>query len=358
MEKRHKILLLDDDADWLALCRDLLSGLPSLPELLTATTAKRALSLLETEPVRLLVCDLKMPRMDGLQVLSIVRRQFPDVRTVVLSGLEDEEYRSRAYALGVDLFWQKIEMQRNAKQFNDCLEALLGRDGETGFRGLQSKSLMDIIQMECLSRSSTVLRIKRGPLTAKLWIQDGELIDAETDGARGAAAFQRALAWRTGSFENLPPEPGRERTIHTPVNALLLESAQTFDEASPLAAEADTDAGESARHRQRMWKLSQITREGAEFVIAISPAGQGEPDALGTQNAAEFSPWAARAEKMARALGERLGAGPLSHLSGSGLERKIVLMPRGEKVFLTGWPLDADDKLVEKTKKISATWES
>ena len=85
MEKRHKILILDDDSDWLALCRDLLTAVPSRPEILTANTAKRALALLETESVRLLICDLKMPRIDGLQMLSIVRRQFPDVRTIVLS---------------------------------------------------------------------------------------------------------------------------------------------------------------------------------------------------------------------------------------------------------------------------------
>ena len=358
MDHRHKILLLDDDADWLALCRDLLSALPSKPELLTATTAKRALALLETESVRLLISDLKMPRMDGLQVLSIVRRQFPDVRTVVLSGMEDEAYRSRAYALGVDLFWPKIEMQREAKQFNDCMESLLGRDGETGFRGIQSKSLLDIIQMECLSRSSIVLRIQRGPLVAKLWIQDGEVIDAEMDGARGEAALQRTLAWKTGSFENLPPEPGRERTIHKPVNALLLESAQTFDETSQLTTDDATDAGESARHRRTMWKLSQLTREGAEFMVAIPPAGQGEPDALGTQNAAEFSRWAQHADKIVRQLGDRLGAGPWSHISGQSLERKVVLLPQGEKIFLTGWPLDADDNMADKARKISAAWES
>ena len=103
MEKRHKILILDDDADWLALCREMLAALPSRPEILTANNGKRALSLLETEPVRLLICDLKMPRIDGLQMLSIVRRRFPELRTVVLSGLEDEDFRSRAYALGVDL---------------------------------------------------------------------------------------------------------------------------------------------------------------------------------------------------------------------------------------------------------------
>jgi len=107
MENRNKILLLDDDDDWLTLCRDLLSTLPSKPEVLTANAARRALTIIETEKIRLLVCDLKMPRIDGLQMLAIVRRRFPELRTIVLSALEDEEYRSRAYALGVDLFWLK-----------------------------------------------------------------------------------------------------------------------------------------------------------------------------------------------------------------------------------------------------------
>ncbi len=133
MEKRHKILILDDDNDWLTLSREMLAALPSRPEILTANSGKRALSLLESEPVRLLICDLKMPRIDGLQVLSIVRRRYPELRTVVLSGLEDEEYRSRAYALGVDLFWIKIEMQRNSKLFIECLESLLGPRRRAGF---------------------------------------------------------------------------------------------------------------------------------------------------------------------------------------------------------------------------------
>src|ERR1019366_9115819 len=230
METRHKILVLDDDAGWLTLCREMLAQLPSKPEIRTVTSGARAVALLETEPFRLLICDLKMPRIDGLQVLAIVRRRFPELRTIVLSALEDEEFRSRAYALGVDLFWLKTDMQRNIQMFLDCLESLLGRDLDGGFRGIQSKSLMDIIQMECLSRSSTVLRITRGPLVSKMWIQDGELIDAEAEGVRGEPAFRRILAWKSGTFENLPAESGRERTITRPVNALLLESAQAMDE--------------------------------------------------------------------------------------------------------------------------------
>jgi DNA-binding NarL/FixJ family response regulator len=360
METRHKILILDDDQDWLSLCREQFAALPSHPEILTANNAKRALALLETDEIRLLVSDLKMPRIDGLQMIAIVRRRFPSTRTVVLSGLEDEEYRSRAYALGVDLFWLKAEMQRNSKLFSECLESLLGhtdRESDTGFRGVQSKSLMDIIQMECLSRTSIVLRITRGPLVAKLWIQDGELIDAECEGARGEAAFQRLLAWKTGTFENLPAEPGHERTIHKPVNALLLESAQNMDEIAHPSLEPESV--ESNLHRKTMWRLALLTREGAEYVVSTPVAGSsGEPEALGTQNLSALADWSQRAAEVARRLGERLEAGPLLHVAGQSLERQVVMLVRGERAFLVGWPAESTENLPEKSRKLVASWDS
>ena len=153
MESRHRILILDDDPDVLTLYKEMLAQLPSRPEIHTATTGTRAMALLDAEAFRLLICDLKMPKMDGLQVLSIVRRRFPELRTVVMTGVQDEEFRSRAYALGVDMFWLKPDTQQNMQMFLECLESLLGRDATSGFRGVQSKSLMDIIQMESLSQS-------------------------------------------------------------------------------------------------------------------------------------------------------------------------------------------------------------
>src|SRR6185312_11672792 len=189
METRHKILVLDDDPVFLELYKEWLEQLPSKPEIHTSTSGARAMALLESEPFRVLISDLKMPKMDGLQVLSIVRRRFPELRTVVMTGVADEEFRSRAYALGVDLFWLKPDTHQNMQMFMECLESLLGRDAESGFRGVQSKSLMDIVQMECLSQSSIVMRITRGALVGKIWIQAGELIDAEAESARGEAAF-------------------------------------------------------------------------------------------------------------------------------------------------------------------------
>jgi CheY-like chemotaxis protein len=358
MEVQHKILVLDDDADWLELSREMLAQLPSKPEVRTATSGKRALAMLDAEPFRLIICDLKMPRIDGLQVLAIVRRRYPELRTVVLSALEDEDFRSRAYALGVDMFWLKTEMQGHLQMYLDCLESLLGRDQDGGFRGIQSKGLMDIIQMECLARSSTVLRVTRGSLVARLWIQDGELTDAEAEGARGETAFLRMLTWKSGTFENLPAEPNRERTIFKPVNALLLESAQAIDENDGSAVEA---SGETVQvHRRTVWKLSLLARAGAEFVVAVPPDGQGVPEALGTeaQTVGQYAHWTRRATESIKRMGDAVDAGPLLHLDANNLERRLLLIPWEHKNFLVGWSPETSEGLLEKTKKLVASWDS
>src|ERR1051326_3719193 len=70
-----KILLVDDDQDFLDLYREILSQhLSCLPDVRVASTGARALALLESEQFHLLIVDLNLPKMDGLQVLSIDRK--------------------------------------------------------------------------------------------------------------------------------------------------------------------------------------------------------------------------------------------------------------------------------------------
>jgi CheY-like chemotaxis protein len=358
MESRHKVLIVDDDPAVLELYRDLLSQLPSRPEIFTTTSGARALSMLKSEPFRLLLCDLKMPKMDGLQVLSIVRRRFPELRTVVMTAVHNEEFRSRAYALGVDLFWLKPDTQQNMEMFLQCIESLLGRDDEGGFRGVQSKSLMDLIQMECLSQSSTVLRITRGSLTGRIWISSGDLIDAETDGVRGESAFRRILEWKSGTFENLPAEPGHERTITKPANALLLEAAQAMDEVASPSAKSAEDA-EQADHRKTVWRLASITRAGADFVVCISGGHDIKAEGWGTEATQEFGQWMRQAHDACQRLARDLQVGSLAHVEGRSLDHRIVLLPQGEKTYLVGWRSDAKvAQFSESSKQLVATWDS
>lgn len=358
MENRHKVLIVDDDPAVLELYRDLLSQLPSRPEIFTTTSGARALAMLKSEAFRLLLCDLKMPKMDGLQVLSIVRRSFPELRTVVMTAVHNEEFRSRAYSLGVDLFWLKPDTQQNMEMFLQCIESLLGRDEESGFRGVQSKSLMDLIQMECLSQSSTVLRITRGSLTGRIWITSGEVIDAETEGARGENAFRRILEWKSGTFENLPTDPNRERTITKPVNALLLEAAQAMDEVAAPETRS-TEETEQADHRKTVWRLAALTRAGADFVVSLASEPESKAQGWGTEATEELGAWMRRALEVCGKLSRDLQVGGIAHMEGRSLDHHIVFLPEEQKSYLVGWPGETKSaQLSEQSKQLVATWDS
>jgi CheY-like chemotaxis protein len=358
MESRYKVLIVDDDPAVLELYRDLLSQLPSHPEIFTTTSGARALAMLKSEGFRLLLCDLKMPKMDGLQVLSIVRRRFPELRTVVMTAVHNEEFRSRAYALGVDLFWLKPDTQQNMEMFLQCIESLLGRDEEGGFRGVQSKSLMDLIQMECLSQSSTVLRVTRGSLNGRIWIISGELIDAETEGARGETAFRRILEWKSGTFENLPAEPGRERTITKTANALLLEAAQAMDEIAAPETQSVEDV-EQADHRKTVWRLAALTRAGADFVVSLPDGPESKAEGWGTEATQELGVWMRQAMDACGKLARDLQVGAIAHLDGRSIDHRIVLLPEDQKAYLVGWPADTKaTQLSEQSKQLVASWDS
>jgi CheY-like chemotaxis protein len=364
MTKEYKILLLDDDEQILELYQELLQTLPSQPKIYVSNSGARAIALLESEPFSLLITDLRMPKMDGLQVLAIVRRKYPHLRIIVLTGVLDEEYRSRAYALGVDMFWQKPSNTEEFQLFKDCIESLLGREdpSEVGFRGMQSKGLVDLIQLECLSQSSAVLHISQGGVSGRIWVQDGEIIDAAAASFTGEAAFKEILSWKSGNFEIKPAEPGRARTITNSYQGLLLDSAQALDEQRGAHAGAETpvpmEPGAAAPASSSLAPLAKF--EGVEFLLTMPPDENAPCESWGLENAQEAAVWARSVGKSLRELGEKIGAGALSQVTGYGLQRHWALSGNEAKGGLcAGFRRTLPKDKVEQTMKhIFTKWVS
>lgn len=85
-----QILVVDDDCG----VRDTL-GLLLISagyHLATASNGIQALQQLKTRPPTLLLCDLDLPKMSGIEFLSIVRRRFPDIGVVAMSGAHSGEH--------------------------------------------------------------------------------------------------------------------------------------------------------------------------------------------------------------------------------------------------------------------------
>jgi len=91
MTTRLRILFVDDEASILDGLRRLLRPLRDEWEVFTANSALEALALLEREPMDVIVSDMRMPGIDGSQLLEAVRHHHPRMVRIVLSGQSDQE---------------------------------------------------------------------------------------------------------------------------------------------------------------------------------------------------------------------------------------------------------------------------
>lgn len=84
-----RVLLVDDDPRVVEALERVLEAEIDDIDLSTATSGREALDVLEGEPFDLLVTDMRMPQMDGAELLERVHERWPDVVRFVLSGQMD-----------------------------------------------------------------------------------------------------------------------------------------------------------------------------------------------------------------------------------------------------------------------------
>lgn len=85
--KDFKILVVDDEVDLVDILKDFLS-LDGF-EVLTAYDGAQALDLITKGDIHLVISDIRMPKMDGLELLKNVKSMKPEIHFIMLSGYSD-----------------------------------------------------------------------------------------------------------------------------------------------------------------------------------------------------------------------------------------------------------------------------
>ncbi len=269
--KKRQVLLVDDSMAFLETAGEMFETFANGEwEIHRACGADQALSTIQQREIEMAVLDINMPMMDGVQLLGMLHRRHPEVKKVMLTGVANETHRTHCLASGAELFLEKPVTQDGMQFVFNVLNDLITWKQHDGFAGtLRQVGLTDLIQIECLRRSSCVLEIRAAQTQGEIYIECGAIVHAETGSVSGEKALHRLLSLDNGQFHLYPYRQPAERTVHGSWEWLLMESARMRDEEK------------SARD-----KTVFVTRSAIEMKAAATENSQGVPKLESSENKA------------------------------------------------------------------------
>ncbi|MEW5746087.1 MAG: response regulator [Nitrospirota bacterium] len=105
MMPKGKILVVDDEEIVRISCNRLLT--PEGYDVKTVKSATDAFALLKAEPFDLVLTDLKMPDIDGIEVLRRVKEEWPHIEVVMITGYQTITSAVQAIKLGAFDYLEK-----------------------------------------------------------------------------------------------------------------------------------------------------------------------------------------------------------------------------------------------------------
>ena len=213
--RRHKILIVDDDAA----ARTMLSRLlETTGEVLLASSGDEALRMIDLEQPRLMILDMVMPGMSGLEVLRAVRAGPRPMMILVLTGANDMDLAKRALEAGADEYVTKpfdlIRMREKVVRTLGKNRATVNNSSGLPWRTVTPDSTAPSLKLNFITRSELKAMIDRR--------QEFHLWNVSTRKQDGPESLIAGSRWIT--FESITPELAAE-AVGTSREAIVLYGA-------------------------------------------------------------------------------------------------------------------------------------
>lgn len=223
-----KVLIVDDDQSFR---QSLTDGFKSYEDKFAITTAEdgvQACEILEKDTINLVLTDLKMPRMDGFELVAHLSSNFAHIPVIVMTAFGTPEMEDNLREMGT---FQYIEKPID---FTLLVEKILkGLEGPSqGY--ITGVSLSSFLQLLELDKKDCTLIIKAGNKSGTMFFRDGELLDARFGATTGTEAAYEIVSWKNVEISIDNKVGVTEKKITESLGFILLEGSRRKDENEAL----------------------------------------------------------------------------------------------------------------------------
>jgi len=141
MNKHHpvKTLIIDDHPVVLNGLKGLLSNVEGLEIIDGASNGAEALLILENREIDLIISDITMPALDGIELTGLVKKKYPQIKIILLTAYNEKEILKRALQSGAEACLLK---EVTKKEFVEAIEKVMDNGYYFG------ESLFEIVQYQ------------------------------------------------------------------------------------------------------------------------------------------------------------------------------------------------------------------
>ncbi len=221
-----KVLIVDDDPVFRLLFEDGLKKYADRFSVLTASDGLEAIQILQHEAISLLVTDIKMPNVNGLELLSYVSANHPGLPCIAMTSYKIPNLRKRLPEDLLHLLSKPLEIS----EVSDLILSVLEKDIQGG--GLRGISVPGFVQLLELEQATCVIEVEatsgeKGLLACR----QGSLHNAKYGSLVGEEAALKILGldnavirMKKRGIENI------SKKIESGLTKLILEAMRQKDE--------------------------------------------------------------------------------------------------------------------------------
>lgn len=265
MDGKKNILIVDDEIDFAKNLETLLSTRGF--DCKAVFSSEQAIETTARKKFQLVIVDLNMPEMDGIQLIRKIKAVNPKQRILIITGFPSHDSQAEAFELGVQNYLVKPfstnEFLETASKLLDSTED----DKSMVLSGPVVLNYENLIQMYAREGKSMILEIRHKGDIGRIYFEKGKVCHAETKKFQGEQAFFEIQNWNAGLFETKSLDFSFPKTINKSLESLLLKTVKSAD--SEKIIEQKTKKTPTQR-RNQMANLDEILAEFrsevAEFV--------------------------------------------------------------------------------------------
>jgi CheY-like chemotaxis protein len=223
------VLIVDDEKPFLLSLTDGLAAHAKDFQVVTALNGKEAVKVLDSTAVNLVVTDLRMPKMDGFELLAHMSGSYPAIPVIVMTAYGTPEIEERLRNMGDFQYLEKpLDLNVLAERIFDALEAGSSPDR---IHGISLAAFLQLLEME---NKTCTLTVKSRGEEGHLYFVKGVLMQANTGEKRGEEAALDIVAWDNVAMEIQYTCTVKKKSIELPLAEILMEGFRIKDEKEGL----------------------------------------------------------------------------------------------------------------------------